>query len=259
MANILDFLGRIQVSRTKPLTTPQNQPAAIRGLSDGTQMVQNMVPTKHQLSDEGSYFITTNPTPSTVLAYGSAGTQATFSDTVPFMQLINTAGPNDPNAPILFFDYLKLIQIGGTAPASTTSVQYAIKVDNGFRASTAGTPVLAAPVCPNMQLATVAPAGRVVYYTGAVATIPAASTAARLVARGQLKGGPTLVLDEYTIAAGMVDSPANGGYLTTVSQYTTRCAPIAVGPGQSMTVHLFFPSGITNPFSYEFELGHWER
>ena len=252
-------LTRHQVSRVKPTLTPQNTDVDSRCMGDGAAFVQNLMSTKHSLVDEGSYFVTTNPIPQTVLAYGSAGTQAAFSDTVPFMQLINTAGPQDANAPIVFFDYLKLLQIGGTAPATTTSVGYAIKVDNGFRASTAGTPVGAVPVCPNQQLATVAPAGRVIYFTGAVATIPAASAAARLVSRGQLKGGPTLVLDEYCLASGMVDSPANGGYLTTVATYTTRCPPIAVGPGQSMTIHLFLPGGATSPFSYEFELGHFER
>jgi hypothetical protein len=259
MGAIQDLQAWLKASRVKPQLQPNTTQMPARGSQDGAIYTQSLVPTKHVLADEGSYFVTTNPTPQTVLAYGAAGTQAAFSDTVPFMQLINTGNPGDPAAPLVWFDYLKLIQIGGTAPATTTSVGFAIKVDNGFRAATAGTPVTATPVSPNMNLATAQPAARLVYFTGAVATIPAASAAARLVARGTLKGGPTLVLDEYTISAGAVDGTPMGGYLTAVAAYNTRVPPIGIGPGQSMTIHLFFPGGATNPFSYEFELGHWER
>lgn len=254
-----DFISWLKVSRVKPQYQVGTSEMPTRGSPDGTVYVQSIVPTKQVLADEGSYFITTNPVPQSVLAYGSAGTQTAFSDTVPFMQIINTGNPGDPAAPTIFLDYLKLIQIGGTAPATTTSMGMAIKLDNGFRAATAGTPVTAVPVAANMNLATVSPAGRVVYFTGAVATIPAASTAARLIGRAQLKGGPVLVLDEYTVVFGINDAAPGQGYLTTVSQYSTRCPPFGIGPGQSATIHVFFPGGATNPFSYEFEMGHWER
>lgn len=254
-----DFINWMKVSRVKAQYQPTTSEMATRGTPDGALVVQSVVPTKHVLADEGSYFITTNPTPQSVLAYGSAGTQTSFSDTVPFMQIINTGTPGDLSAPVIYPDYLKILQIGGTAPATTTSVGYAIKLDNGFRTATAGTPITALPVSANMNLASVAPAGRLVYFTGAVATIPAASAAARVVGRGQVKGGPTLVLDEYTIGFGLVDAPPSGGYLTTVSSYTTRSPAMGIGPGQSLTVYLFFPGGATNPFSYEFEFAHWER
>jgi hypothetical protein len=177
---------------------------------------------------------------------------------VPFIQVLNTGNPGDPNAPLVYLDYIKLIQIG-TAPASTTHVQAALKLDNGFRVSTAGTPATNVPVAANMNLATAQPASRVITYSGAVATIPAASAAARLVGRAMLKGGPTLNLDEYNIAFGINDAPSDGGYLTTVATYTTRMPPVAIGPGQSATLYLWFINGVTNAFSYEFEMGLWER
>lgn len=255
-----DFVNWLRVSRVKPQYSPNTLEMAMRGGPDGSLFMQSLVPTKQVLCDEGSYFVTTNPTPSTGLAYGSAGTQTTFSDTVPFMQIINIGNPSDPNAPSVFFDYLKLLQIGGTAPATTTSVGAAVKLDNGFRASTAGTPTTVVPVNTNMNNAAAAvPVGRVVYYTGAVATIPAASANARLIARAMVKGGPTLLLDEYTLASGVNDGAPGQGYLTTVAAYTTRIPPFAVGPGQSATIHLFFAGGATNPFTYEFEMGTWER
>src|SRR5258708_1163179 len=93
----------LTVSRPKPQLQPNTQQMRAPGTQDGAQVVQSVVPTKQVLVDEGSYFVTTNPTPQSVLAYGSGGSQAAFSDTVPFMQLINTGVPGDSQAPVLFF------------------------------------------------------------------------------------------------------------------------------------------------------------
>jgi hypothetical protein len=248
----------LRTARAIPLRQIDQQDLPIRGNGYGDiSVVGNWL--RQQAMDEGSYFVTTNPTPGTGLAYGSAGTQVSFSDTVPFIQVINTGNPSDPSAKTIWLDYLKLVQFGGTAPATTTSVQLAAKVDNGFRAATAGTPVVHTPVVPNMNLANIAPVGRVIVHTGAVATIPAASGAARVVSRCQLKGGPTLLLDEHQVQFGALDAISGGGYLTTVAAYASRSGPVGVGPGQSLTIHLWFPAGATNPFTYEYELGHFER
>jgi len=49
--------------------------------------------TKHLLADEGSYFIATNPTPGTALAYNI---QAAFSDTVPLFYVQNNGSKANP-------------------------------------------------------------------------------------------------------------------------------------------------------------------
>lgn len=259
MGAIQDIQNRVFSFRAKPPAVAPQQSVPARGDLDGSAFVQNLVPTKQVLAAEGSYFVTTNPTPSTGIAYGSSGSQATFSDTVPFLQIINTGNPGDPSAPVVYPDYIKLIQIGGTAPASTTSVNAVLRLDNGFRSATAGTPTTNLPVCANMNLATAAPAARIVTFSGAVATIPALSAAGRQVGRALLKGGPTLLLDEYAIAFGLNDPPTQGGYLTTVAAYTSRMPAFGIGPGQSATLHLFMAGAATNAFTYEFELAHWER
>ena len=258
MANRQDFINWFKVARRLPL--PQVDTSEIPGRSGryGELYTQSLVSTRQVLVEEGTYFSITNPTPGTAIAYGSSGTQATFVDTVPFLQILNTGNPGDPNAPIVYPDYIKLAQLG-TAPASTTSVRAALKLDNGFRVATAGTPATNVPLSTNMNLATAQPASRVVTFSGAVATIPAASAAARLVANWQVKGGPTLNLDEYITAFGINDAALGGGYLTTVASYEARVPPVAIGPGQCLTMYLWFISGITNPFSYEFEIGLWER
>jgi hypothetical protein len=251
-------MGWGKVGRAKPLPQVDTSQIPLRAGRYGDLYMQNVVPTKHVLAEEGTYFALTNPTPGTAIAYGSGGTQATFSDTVPFMQILNTGNPGDPNAPIVFMDYLKLIE-NGTTPASATTLHAVARLDNGFRTATGGTPTTNVPVSVNMNLATAQPASRIITFAGAVATIPASSAAMRQVGRAQLKGGPPLNLDEFTISFGLNDTPSGGGYLTAVAAYQTRMPPVAIGPGQSLTIHLWMLSAITNPFSYEFELGLWER
>src|SRR5712692_3293372 len=217
--------------------------------------VLSPMPTRQLLVDEGVYFAITNPTPGTKIDYGSAGTQASFSDTVPFMLVKNN---DNPGGKRLFLDYVKVIQIGGTAPATTTSVQAAVKIDNVNRQNTAGTLTQLTPVNANMGLI-VGSISQWFVPAGAVATIPASSGSARLVGRAMLKGGPTLLLDEYTIMFGPQDVPPMGGYLTTVSSYITRMPPLALDPQQWAVIYLWLPGGATNPFSFEFEIGQWER
>lgn len=254
----MDMLNIGRSSRALPQANPDAQPVEFRLSRYGDQQILALVPTTHALADEGSYFVATNPVPSTVLAYGSAGTQVAFSDTVPFMQVKNQAQQGDPGARRTFLQYLRIIQIGGTAPATTTSVQVAVKVDSRDRTASAGTPATHTPVNVNMDDQRTS-STQVIVFTGAVATIPAAGPSARLVGRAQLKGGPTLLLDEYNVAFGTVDPSSQGGYLTTVASYISRLPPVVLGPQQTATIHLWLPGGATNPFSYEYELGFFER
>lgn len=258
MGVVQDLLAWGRMSRLKPQYGVPTNNERLRSTVSQDLCVRQYGQGDQALCDEGSLFTATNPTPGTPIAYGSAGTQASFSDTVPFMQVLNTSA-NDANATIVFLRRLKLTQIGGTAPASTTSVSYVVRTDNGFRASTAGTPNTVTPTASNQNISSTKSVSSVVYYSGAVATIPALTAAGRQPVRGLLKGGPTLLLDEYNIAFGSPDSLVQGGYLTTVAQYTTRSAAVGIGPGQSATIYLYLPGAATNPFSYEFELELEER
>jgi hypothetical protein len=253
-----DIVQWFRVMKGLPVSQPDTTEMPMRGTRYGEAIVQNVVSTKQSLADEGTYFVCTNPTPGTPIAYGAAPPQS-FADTTPFIQIINTATPGDPNARRVFVDYMKFIQIGGPVPGSSTSVGAALKLDQGYRTPSSGTYTIQVPVCTNMDLATAQPCARVITPYGAVNTIPAASSAARLIGRAMLKGGPTLLLDEYSIAFGLNDVPGSGGYSTTVAAYTTRMPAFALGPGQSATLHMWMPAAITNPYSYEFEIGLWER
>lgn len=247
-----------EVHRVLPIPFGDNNDAPMRVGRYGESYSQNPVTSKYVLADEGTYFVATNPTPGTGVAYGSGGTQTSFSDTVPFLIFQNTDTVGNPVAKRLSLDYIKIIQFSGTAPASTTSVQLAAKIDSALRTNTSGTMTTITPVGANMDMPS-NPVGKVLVPAGAVATIPAATTAARIVGREQIKGGPTLLLDQYNLSFGCFDAATSGGYLTTVANYNSRMAPVVLGPQQSLVIYLWLPAGATNPFTFEFECAWWER
>ena len=262
MGGLIQQIGKLLVGKTKPSYMQQNTRAAARGSPFGEQYVQSVIPTKHVLAEEGSYFVVTTPVPGTAITYGSAGSQATFSDTVPFLQIANVGSASgselDHNpTPTIWLDYLKIISTA--VPATTTGLQAAIVLDNGARTATAGTPVIQPAKCSHMGLSLVPSVAAVTTFAGAVATIPASSQQSRIISRCQLQSGVITAGDEYTISAGVVDSVNSGTYGILVGTHMTRCPPFGIAAGQSATVHLWIPGATTSGFSYELEMGFWER
>lgn len=248
-------ITRRLTSRVKPQAqTEQDQGGDdARGSRYGEAYVLTMVPTKHMLADEGSYFVTTNPTPSTLIAYGAGGTQTTFSDTVGFLVIKNNASAIDGRR--VYLDYLKIL-VGGTVPATATSTQVAIRVDAAGkdRTPTANSSLLG-PVNVNADDSTGSQAQIWAPNAGTI-TVPAASGSARLVSRGTLKVGISVTLEEYLLAFGCVDGPSAG---VAAQTQVDRSPPMVLGPQQFAVIHLWQPGAATNPLSFEFELAHWER
>jgi len=219
----------------------------------GDQHIIAVSATKHVLVDEGSYVCSTNPTVSTGVAYGSGASQASFSDTVAFMVWYNGWSPNDPNARRMYLDYLRLI-VGGTVPTGPTSVQCAIKIDNGNRAPTANS-TLTTPVNANLSVGTVN--GRHWVPNAGTITVPA-SVNARLIERFSIRHAIPVVADEYRINFGSIDG-------TAVSQsgigfFKTNCVPVVLNPGDYCVFHLWFSGTATaNPFTVEYVSTWWER
>jgi hypothetical protein len=211
----------------------------------------NLVPTKHMLSDEGGYFVTTNPTPGTTVA---AAVQAAFSDTVAAFVIQNTDSLGGKR---VYLDYIKLLPT--VAPATSVSAQYALKLEpSSQRAPTAGQAQIS-PVNTNGDDGT-KPVTLVQAFTGgAFLTVPASSAASRLVGRGCLRGSIPVVGDELCLQFGAVDPASGGAPPATASHQGSTTAPIIIAPGGSLTVHLWFPSNATTGLSAEYEIGHWER
>jgi hypothetical protein len=245
------------ISRGLPQPISDGMEAEIRLSRYRDTMVMNLMPTKHPLAEEGSYFSSCNPTPGTGLAYNI---QATFSDTVPFIYIFNTSLPGDPNSKRICLDFIKIIPT--VAPATSTTAYYSVKTDNVARAITTNntTAIIPANVNSDIGLASIA---QVRTQTSATASaIAAASANARVVARGAF-GGIPIIGDELVAMFGSPDCAPYAGLTAAQAvcpgRKVSNSPPIIIGPQQSATVHLWFVGNATTGLSYELEMGHWER
>ena len=234
------------VSETLPAAT-QDGGAEIPMTRSGRYREQfvNSPIQKHQiLGMEGSYFVTTNATPGSAIAYAVT---AAFSDTVgAFLHLFNVA-KSSAGAKRICLDYIKLIV--GVVPASATAAHFAIKTDVVNRYASGAT---ASPV-PTQCHTDLLGGSQIAQVRAGALTLAAASNQSVVMARGALKNAIPVVGDEYVINFGSVDG---GG---SISGGQSRVPPIILGAGASMALYLWFPANATTAGQFEFEIGHWER
>jgi hypothetical protein len=218
----------------------------------GEAMVAPIVLTKHPLADEGSYFTTQNPTLGTALQYAVT---TSFTDTVGAFVFQNTADPSQPNSPFLYLDFIKLAFT--VAPASATGMRYAVKLDSGNRAPTAGSTQLtgqggspgASPTGPIVRQSV----SKIWSFTGGASLTVPASVNARVVALGGI-GALPVVGSEFMLRFGDT-GPNSGG----AASGTSHAAPVVIAPGWFAVVYLWFPSNATTPASVELDIGWYER
>ena len=203
----------------------------------------------HSLSDEGTYFIATNPTPGTPVAFV---VNAAVSETAGYFLNIKN---NDPvggvNAKRMYLDYIRLIC--GVVPASATSGHCFIKLDNINRYSSGGS--IITPVNPNMD-SNIASIAQV--YAGALTTV-APSPSARSVARGVLRASIPVVNDEWILNFGSVETASSMLIGGGVARFVVPLPPVIIGAQQTMGLQLWFPANSVTPAQFEFEVGWFER
>lgn len=119
-----DVLAGIVPYRGKPTAGVDGSTAGIyqRGGRYGEAQVLSIIPTKHVLADEGSYFTAQNPTPGTGVALNAAVTA--FSDTNGFIVIKNNALAGGQR---LYLDSLRLILTAATT--AVVSIDFLVKVD----------------------------------------------------------------------------------------------------------------------------------
>lgn len=224
----------------------------------GDNYVLSLIQSKHLLADEGQYFVSTNPTPGTAVTYGTATTPTSFSDTGALFVIKN----NDvAGGKRLYVDYIKLLEVT-TGITAMTSFEYAIKVDNVTRTPTANFTTIV-PVNPNMD-SSVGPIGQLFAFSAGIATVPAASGSARIVGRGRLGAGISILGDEYVLSFGAPDVGAMSGITTAVraaacARFIAGTAPVVLGPQQWMVFNAWMPATATAAHTFEWEIGWWER
>jgi len=249
------FIQQIQgfVSRVLPGPAGDTNAVNVRSTRYGDLSAQLLHAKKHGLAEEGTYFVSTNPTPGT----GVAGpVNASFSATGPFFAFVNNNPAGGARASL---DYLKIIPT--VAPASATGAHLVVVRDQISRALTTDNTVVATPVNVNGDSAN--KAASIFKYTVTTINVAAAATpTAAIVARASVSGIP-VIGDELVFDFGATDTGAypglTAGQVTAGGRKVSVLPPVICAPQQLLFFYLWFPGNAATGVSYEFELGHWER
>lgn len=242
-----------RVSRTKPQATADAIEASNRGGRYGEQYIQMFHGKKHNLADEGSYFVATNPTLNTAIALTTSITTWADSGATSSAAFFLKNGElrTNSDAKRVYFDYIKLTSVG--VPTSATEWQYAIHTDDAAARYTSGGSAIT-PVNPNADSSVVSIS---TCYFGAIVT--AAATNRRLVSRGMIRPSIPVTRDEFILVSGSVEL---GGCYQAAAGVLARIVipmpPIIIGPQQQMVLSLW---GVANAAAstWEFEACWWER
>lgn len=246
MGLIQDFQNWLRISRGLPQPLSDTNQGQQRGSRYGEGYVQSLIQKSHILADEGSYFVTTNPTPLTGLATIAALT--TLTDTSPFLLIKNNASQSTNLR--AFFDFLRLrCTVPGT---SSTSLNFAVKIgSNAQRYSSGGS--LLVPVSPNMDNGG---QSQLQVYAGAL--VANADPSSRLIDFVPLRSVIPVAGDIYQINFGSTEFNMQPVPPATIAYQQFGMPPIVIGPQEVAAFHLWAPAQ-TVAAQFEFTLGHWER
>lgn len=235
----------------------------VRGDGYGDTYVQSVVPTKHVLAEEGSYFKATTPTPGTGIA-GNAVVTA-FSDTNALLVIENNSQQNGQGK-YIYLDYLRLL-MSGTAPTATTVLHFAHKVGLTRRlaAVTPGTTLTPKAVNsgPGGGATRASVANPVCWANANAFTVAASQPVDRLLGRFSIPTSLGITGDEYVIQYGVVDHSSlptlTAVRATAAARLMVGVEPIVIAPGETYVLHRWWLTEATNAPTFEFDLGWWER
>jgi hypothetical protein len=237
-----------------PTASPEAAEGKVRLGRYREQYSLNLVPTKHLLAEEGSYFVGSNQSPGTTVARNAVNTS--FSNTVGLCHIFNKAAAGGKR---IYLDYLKLILAG--VSTGEVSLEFAVVVDNQNREPAAANRTLITPINVNGDSSTASIAQPSQYLAAQPFTV-AAPTAAARVFRGHIPTSLGIVGDEYVLKFGGEDMQALAGGTAARLAATARMAgvvaPVIVGPQQSAVIHMWWltEGGVS---TWELEMGWWER
>lgn len=247
------------VARLRPVFNSDNQNNDVKLRLDpyGAPYTQPLVRKQHNLSDEGSYYVTNNAQTGIASAYNTA-----FTPTAPFLLVYN--GNLAAGAPSVNLDYLALVAIA--AGACTTAAGYiagAVVIDSGNRYSSGGTNLTGSIVNPNAN-APNAPAG-ISVYCGAIAATAASGSARTIVGVRNLRPNVSLTVinvvgDMNLVNFGSVEGATGSIVVANANVMPQAFPPVQVAPGWSALFYLTYPV-MSAPSAATFapELGFWVR
>jgi hypothetical protein len=215
------------------------------GLPSGRQM----------LAAAGNYFVATNPTPGTAIAYAN---KTSYSATANGLFSIYNGNPS--GGANIQLDRLKLTQTA-TAPTGGLVTRFEIVSETGAVAITgAALAVVPQNVNPGKASSTGA---TVTFFSAGAGTIAAAVGTRRILHTGSFASGVNVQYDSWTIEFGS-DSIASGiaplgaARATAPADLVVSAPPITVAPGTSVWMNLWGLTPAANVPSYEFALSYIE-
>lgn len=211
-----------------------------------------ILPPDQSAAGAGKYFVVTNPTPGTAIAYAQ---QVTFSATANAMfSIANTDVVGGTN---IYVDYLKLIQTA-TAPATTLVMRFEVFNETGLVTLT-GNVATRTPVSVNSAFA-VPGTATVQSFAAGAGTVPAAVGTRRLQSVAAINTGVAVIHDQYILQFGSGDTVGGTAGLTAAratasATITGQAAPVVVAPQSTSWINMWWVTGTTNVASFEFEMG----
>lgn len=212
----------------------------------GDRMVGDILGSRPDLADEGSFYSASNATPDTAVG---CGVIAAYASTTPLFLVSNTAAPGTGRT--IKLDSLRMFRFT-VAPASGTCTLFSVEVDT--------TPRLVAAPSGGVQatVVNVNPSkandfeGQVWGFSGGTVLTVAAAANKRIVTRGMISHSIPVVLDEQVLTFGQ---PANGTALAAgVGRRIAHAGPVVIPPGCSAAIHVYYPSNAITGASFEWEL-----
>ena len=204
---------------------------------------------------QGKYFVATNPTPGTAIAYAlKTGYSATANG------LFSISNGNPSGGANLYLNRLKLIQTA-TAPTGTLIMRAEVVTESVVMAITTAaaaiTPVNVNGAFSNSTGATVT------FFNAGAGTVPAAAGVRRIVDVASLATGVTVQYDSFSFIFGDdgIAGGKNGGAAaraTDPADQVVTMAPVVVAPGTSAYMNLWWVTAAANVPSFEWMLEYAE-
>lgn len=209
----------------------------------GEAVVQAFSP--NNAAEEGSRFVTTNPTLGTPIATTTSITAFTVAS--PVMVLQNRNGIGGAN---ITLDYLRLLL--SQVPTSATAWNWAAVLDTVNRWTSGGSQLTPANVNTGG-----AASGLAVFFGALVA--PAAGVSARTVHRSAGRSAVPVTQDEWLFKFGSQnhEGPSTLGGAVAL-RIPIPCGPVVLRPGDNWVLYGWGAANAAAP-SWELELGHQER
>lgn len=209
------------------------------------------------LAAAGKYFVVTNPTPGTAIAYAL---QTSFSATANGLFAIKNT--NTVGGANIQLDYLKLKQTA-TAPTGTLVMNFEAYNETGLVTLT-GNVATRTPVQLNQGSGFTQTTGAVVQsFAAGAATVPAAVGTRVLQSIGSINTGVTVAQDTYVMNFGG-DGPVTGtagltaARATAPATVTGQMAPVIIAPQTTTILNMWWVTAAANTPSFEFELSYAE-